>query len=55
MLDAAGHAPRSAGRSHGKPLDRKVLIDQIAAVLLLESFLTHRNGPSLLPDPGSSS
>ena len=51
LLDAAGHAPRSAGRSQGRTIARKKLIDQVAAVLLLESFLTHRNGPALLPDP----
>lgn len=51
LLDAAGHRPRLAGRSHGKPIARKDLIDQVAAVLLLESFLAHRSGPALLPDP----
>ncbi len=51
LLDAAGHSARSAGRSQGKRIDRKDLIDQVAAVLLLESFLSHRNGPSLLPNP----
>ena len=51
LLDAAGHGAREAGRSHGRVIDRKDLIDQVAAVLLLESFLTQRNGPALLPDP----
>ncbi len=32
-------------------LDRKDLIDQVAATLLLESFLARENGPALLPDP----
>jgi putative Holliday junction resolvase len=32
-------------------LDRKDLIDQVAATLLLEAFLAHRAGPALLPDP----
>ena len=50
LLDASGHGPRSAGRSHGKTIDRKDLIDQIAATLLLESFLS-AGKPSLLPDP----
>jgi putative Holliday junction resolvase len=50
LLDAAGHGPRSAGRSHGKSIDRKDLIDQIAATILLESFLSDGN-PTLLPDP----
>lgn len=43
-------------RSHGRQgaadrLERKDLIDQVAATILLESWLTHRNGPALLPDP----
>jgi putative Holliday junction resolvase len=50
LLDAAGHSPRSAGKSHGKSIDRKDLIDQVAATLLLESFLSATN-PTLLPDP----
>ena len=50
LLDAAGHGPRSAGRSHGKTIDRKDLIDQIAATILLESFLSGGK-PALLPDP----
>jgi putative Holliday junction resolvase len=54
LLDAAGHAPRSAGKTHGQQIDRKDLIDQVAAVLLLESFLSQQNGPSLLPDPDTS-
>lgn len=55
LLDAAGHSPRSAGRSHGKSIARKDLIDQVAATLLLESFLSHHSGAALLsdPDPGS--
>ncbi len=32
-------------------LDRKELIDQVAATLLLEAFLARENGPALLPDP----
>jgi putative Holliday junction resolvase len=50
LLDASGHGPRSAGRSHGKTIDRKDLIDQIAATILLESFLSSGK-PALLPDP----
>jgi putative holliday junction resolvase len=50
LLDASGHGPRSAGRTHGKHLDRKDLIDQIAATILLESFLS-AGKPTLLPDP----
>ena len=30
------------------------IIDQVAATLLLESFLSQHSGPSLLPDPGDS-
>jgi putative Holliday junction resolvase len=51
LLDAAGHGARLAGRSHGRPIDRKDLIDQVAAVLLLEAFLSSREGPALLPAP----
>jgi putative holliday junction resolvase len=32
-------------------LDRKDLIDQVAATLLLQTFLSQRSGPMLLPDP----
>ena len=32
-------------------IDRKNRIDQIAATLLLEAFLSLHNGPALLPDP----
>lgn len=51
LLDTAGHGRRTAGRSHGRIIDRKDLIDQIAAVLLLDAFLQRENGPALLPDP----
>ena len=50
LLDQAGHGSRSAGRSHGRPVDRKDRIDQVAATLLLESFLANGR-PALLPDP----
>lgn len=47
LLDLGRHKrANAAGR-----LDRKNLIDQVAATLLLEAFLTHQNGPTLLPDP----
>jgi putative Holliday junction resolvase len=49
LLDAAGHSSRSAG--HGTRLDRKHVVDQVAATLLLEAFLELRRGPTLLPDP----
>jgi putative holliday junction resolvase len=48
LLDASGYTPRSAGRS--TRLDRKDIIDQVAATLILESFLSAAT-PSLLPDP----
>ena len=51
LLDASGHTPRSVGRS--TRLDRKDIIDQVAATLLLESFLSAAN-PPLLPDPDAS-
>jgi putative Holliday junction resolvase len=50
LLDRAGHAPRRAGRSHGRTVDRKDLIDQVAATLLLQSFLSAQT-PALLPNP----
>ena len=42
-----------SGRRHGAGdrRSRQEQIDQVAATLLLEAFLTHRNGPALLPDP----
>ena len=49
LLDAGGRAPRSAGPA--SRISRKERIDQVAAVLLLESFLARRSGPALLPDP----
>jgi putative Holliday junction resolvase len=49
LLDLAGRAPRSAGPA--TRIGRKEVIDQVAAMLLLESFLSQRSGPSLLPDP----
>jgi len=49
LLDAAGRAPRSAGPA--SRISRRELIDQVAATLLLESFLAQRAGPPLLPDP----
>jgi putative holliday junction resolvase len=48
LLDASGHAPRHIGRS--TRLNRRDIIDQVAATLLLESFLSGRS-PALLPDP----
>ena len=52
---APGFAPgpvSSPGRGSARSrLDRKHLIDQVAATILLESFLTARRGPALLPDP----
>lgn len=44
---------RSSGPS--SRLGRKEIIDQVAATLLLESFLSQHTGPSLLPDPGDPS
>ena len=51
LLNLSGHAPRSTG--HSSRLDRKDIIDQVAATLLLESFLSASN-PPLLPDPEAS-
>jgi putative Holliday junction resolvase len=51
LLDASGHTPRSTSRA--TRLDRKDIIDQVAATLLLESFLSAAS-PALLPDPEAS-
>lgn len=53
LLDLAGKAPGSAGPA--SRISRKERIDQVAATLLLESFLARLSGPSLLPDPGTES
>jgi putative Holliday junction resolvase len=55
LLDLSGYAPRSASNSNPRStrLDRSAIIDQVAATLLLESFLS-RSGPTLLPDPEAS-
>jgi putative Holliday junction resolvase len=47
LLDATGRSPRLDRQGR---LDRKDLIDQVAAVLILESFLSGGK-PALLPDP----
>ena len=48
LLDMAGRSPRSAGPA--SRVSRKEMIDQVAATLLLESFLSQGSGPPLLPD-----
>src|SRR5579875_2875138 len=48
------HALLSPRHTAGHRLDRKDLIDQVAATLLLEAFLSHRDGPALLPDPDAA-
>jgi putative Holliday junction resolvase len=55
LLDLSGHTSRSAPNSNARAirLDRRDIIDQVAAVLLLESFLS-RASPTLLPDPEAS-
>ena len=60
LLDLAGRSSRSAGAGERisrkeTRLSREEIIDQVAAVLLLEAFLSQRSGPSLLPDPDSGS
>jgi putative Holliday junction resolvase len=55
LLDRAGRS-RAGGRISGASrrdarLGREEIIDQVAATLLLESFLARREGPALLPDP----
>ena len=55
LLDMTGRSPRSAAGTSRKEmrLSREEIIDQVAATLLLESFLAQRTGPALLPDPDS--
>jgi putative holliday junction resolvase len=48
LLDEAGHLRRSVG--HAARIERQHLIDQVAAVLILKSYLS-KDGPALLPDP----
>lgn len=48
LLDAAGSGRGVAGKA--ARLSRTEMIDQVAAMLLLESFLSLRTGPALLPD-----
>ena len=45
---------RPASRVSRKEMrvSREEIVDQVAAMLLLEAFLSQRSGPSLLPDPG---
>lgn len=50
LLDRAGARVGAADRRA-----RQEQIDQVAATLLLEAFLSQRNGPALLPDPDASS
>lgn len=49
LLSETGYRSRFEGRE--ARLDRRELIDQVAAVLLLEAFLSQSQGPTLLPDP----
>lgn len=49
LLDAGARAPRSRGRAERE--QRSEIIDQVAATLILEAFLSIEQGPVLLPDP----
>ena len=46
LLDGSGRRTNAADRR-----TRQEQIDQVAAVLILEAFLSHQQGPVLLPDP----
>jgi putative Holliday junction resolvase len=52
LLDMAGRTTRAAGAPSRKDLrlSRTEIIDQVAATLLLEAFLSQRSGPALLPE-----
>jgi putative Holliday junction resolvase len=52
LLDRGDRLRRSAGQA--ARAERKDFIDQVAAVLLLEAFLSHQQGPTLLPDPDAA-
>jgi putative holliday junction resolvase len=47
LLDAGGGSRRTAADRR----ERSAVIDQVAAVLLLEAFLSRSQGVALLPDP----
>ncbi len=49
LLDHSGHAIRQGRQGR---LERREVIDQVAATLLLQSFLSS-GSPSLLPDPAA--
>ena len=49
LLDASGKRHGAADRR-----SRQEEIDQVAATLLLEAFLSQKNGPALLPDPDAT-
>lgn len=49
LLDESGHLRRATG--HSARLERQDIIDQVAAQLLLEAYLSQRDGVALLPDP----
>ena len=53
LLDLSGRDRRAAGRR--ARTGRRDVIDQVAATLLLESFLAQQSGPALLPDPDPES
>jgi putative Holliday junction resolvase len=48
LLDAAG---RRAQRNGGSRREREEIVDQVAATLILESYLARESGPALLPEP----
>ena len=52
LLDAGGGGARAAG--HKSRISRKEVIDQVAATLLLESYLAKQAGPAMLPDPDAA-
>jgi putative Holliday junction resolvase len=49
LLDGAVRGAGAAGAA--SRISRKERIDQVAATLLLEAFLSGQGGPALLPDP----
>ena len=54
LLDAAGKRHGTPAANAAERRSREEHIDQVAATLLLEAFLSRRNGPALLPDPDAA-
>ena len=54
LLDGTGARHGAPVRSEAARRSRQEQIDQVAATLLLQAFLSQRDGPALLPDPDAA-